>query len=227
VAPETLNPLISAGAGLLGALIGAGATLFGQWRQRISGQESEIEREQREATRREKEAKDERVRKAVEACDALLFQIAGLARQLAWPRDRQANFPKRAEPLLAELSSHSVFLPDILRGRVDEAAQIIGASSALAPDSGSNAPEQFHYQTMGSIAESAQRDAHLALAAWLQDQVLPPRSREMRENVAAYKGYVAFMDDLFSDQDDDWYDVVRRDFFRVHPELRPPEEQTS
>lgn len=207
-------------------MIGSLTTLYAQRRQREAAQQSEVDREDREATRKEQQAKEERSRRAVEACDALLFQVARLARELTWPRERRVKYPNRSEPLLAELSSHSVFLPDILRGRVDEAAMILASVNALDPDSEGNAPEQFHYRTMGSIAETTQRDVHLSLAAWLQDRPLPPRSREMQENLAAYRDYAAFMDELFSDRDGDWYEEVRRGFFRDHPELLPPDEQT-
>lgn len=227
MSPETINLLVNAGAGLLGAIVGAGATLVGQLMQRRGARTNEIERESREVARRELEAKVERQRQAAESCDELLFRLAGLARQLAWPRDRQVDFPKRAAPLLAEVSSHSVFLPEALRERVDEAAMIIADSSALAPDPESDAPVTFHYRTMWSIAETTHRDAHLALAAWLQDEPLPHRSQAMQENVAAHKDYADFMDDLYSDRDDDWYSDAKQSFFADHPDLRPANEQSS
>jgi len=217
----TVNALISAGSGLTGAVVGATGSALVQRGARKEARKDEIAREQRAEARRLADAKDERVREAAERCDEVLSTWVQAGQQFGRGSDRWSVYSEASRKALAALSRETVFLPGDLRERVDEAAQIFRDADSVALDPQSSAPT-FHYRSLWSILTTTYSDVHGVIAAWMQGQPLPERSQSLRENIAARDAYESFRDEYYADQDEDYHDLVRKQFYRENPQFKDP-----
>jgi hypothetical protein len=217
---ETTNALISAGSGLVGAVVGAGGTLGVSWLQRSSARHDETAREARVEERRILEARAARERAAAEACDQLIAQRADAAREAAERPEVEPLLGEHAQEFRTAVSKQTVFLPAPLRARVDEAVRVLADAESVAVDP-RGAREDFHYASLWAIADSTQADVHQVIAAWLQGQPLPERSSAMQANIAAQTDYESSLEDYYAMTDQSGWAQRREAFWSAHPELRP------
>lgn len=174
---ERVNNLITAAAGLGGALVGGGATVMATTLQQRHQRGAELAREARADERGRRHATEERERLAAERCDSLVAQLTGILNDHDWVSDRTMNFHTQTSPGLQELSSESVYLPKALQERLDEAALVIQRAGDL---------QQEHYDgRSGWAAHIVHREIHNGVAAWLRGDDLPARSDAMCDFILA------------------------------------------
>ncbi|MCW2744885.1 MAG: hypothetical protein JWM48_1435 [Mycobacterium sp.] len=215
--------MVSAGAGLVGALIGTSSSLAAQRGQRRATREDEVARETRAEERRLADALEQRRREAAEHCDELLARLAQASQVPETDPAGVMRFEGSvALALQAQISSASVLLPDDLRERVDEASRLLMNADAIGTGRHSQY-SRFHYRSVWSISKNTFEDVHAAIAAWLQRLPLPDRTAALLEDLAAFTDYTDYLSELYAQQDDGSLSKAREDFFRTHPDLRGPE----
>lgn len=177
VEAETVNNLITAAAGLGGALVGGGATVLATTLQQRHQRGAELAREARAEERGRRQATEERERLAAERCDSLIAQLRGILNSHDWAKDLGVNFYTQISPVLQALSSEAVYLPKALRERLDEAAEAVQRAQDL---------HQEHYDgQIGWVADTVHNEIHNAVAAWLRGDDLPARSDNMCDFILA------------------------------------------
>ena len=203
---QTVSLLVSGGSALVGAIVGAGATLLGASRQHARQEAAELATEQRAEERRKADAREARERDAAERSDELISRLAALAKTTG----TAINYAQEASPLLDELSSQAVFLPRVLRERVDEAAGILRHID----------DRELHYASKWSIAANLREELHNVIARWLQHESLPRRTQGMHEYLAGKADLEVYYADLYenTDQAAD-FDSRQRTWRAAHPEI--------
>lgn len=168
---ETTNNLITAGASLLGAVVGGTASIWATSLQFRREQKAEMERERRADARRARDLAETRARAAAVLCDSLIGRLAELVQQ--WD---EANRPTEMTGIpmgqpLRELAAETVYLPTDLQERVQEAILILRQSDELA---------RYHFDTeaVNWSTGVVGRESHRLIAKWLRGEGVQPRSSE-------------------------------------------------
>ncbi len=176
--PATINQLISGGAGVVGAAIGASTTLLVALGQRRHQDQTERERlsrvRQEEAAQRVNElfavlVKDESraITRRFEA------RVTDEEEQAA-----RAAVEDRVEAAKAEIKAHALFLPDDIQDRVAADLELV----EMADEFGVNRwGKAYHYHSFRSILPNVGRDVQRVLAAFLRRQEIPEPSLLIRE----------------------------------------------
>jgi hypothetical protein len=123
VNPATINQLIAAGAGVVGAIVGASGTLLTARIQHRFTIEAE--------RKRETQAREKR---AAEKCDSLVTQLAKLVRQGVGHGEDDEAATKRAYKMIRldeEILSEEYYLPVEVRRQVDVARSALVAARSL------------------------------------------------------------------------------------------------
>jgi hypothetical protein len=189
----TLNAIITGGAGLGGALIGAGSASFVAWVQH---------KRQTAAERTEKRRKVEH--DSARECEELCVRIADNMENVRHPAyaehgPEQEERDNRAHEALTRLNSVSLYLPDALRQRVETLGNIALQADELAYGGSTNVP--CHYDSPYTMCWNVKREIRAIVAAFLKDerQSLPEPSHKIRE-------YGVALDDL-DKQHEEYYEI--------------------
>ncbi|MCA1605537.1 MAG: hypothetical protein LC775_08730 [Acidobacteria bacterium] len=202
---EVLFAIITGASGLVGAVIGASATLL-QHSQQVKSERANAIREQSELA----------ARKCESLCNQLAKDItlSATTRQRPGSPDSEALYG-RINSTLPEVNAAALYLPEPLRERIREAAEIIYDSDSVA---------QMHYNHVGTIASVARDEVCAIVAAFVQGKDYPEAKSKMAEYRVALKEYYELLyEESYNDNlDDVTYRNRRERFYTAHPELRPP-----
>ncbi|MEV6621022.1 hypothetical protein AB0M83_02440 [Amycolatopsis sp. NPDC051106] len=214
--PATINQLISAGAGVTGAVIGASATLLVGRGQRKHQERTERERlirvRQEEAAQRVGEAfalltKDET--RAIQN----RFQTGVSDEEQA----ERAVVQDRVDAASAEIKALALFLPDEIQDRIADDLELV----EMADEFGVNRwGTDYHYHSFRTILPNVRRDVQKVLAAFLRREAIPERSRLIREYEHALAKRNKDRDEEFAEEIHE-VDQDRVKWLEQNPDFKP------
>jgi hypothetical protein len=213
------SSLISACAGLLGALIGGGATLLGA--------QLEHNRQTRAGATK---AHTERVEQAARQCDQLIRELQRTAERMrsnsgrSWAVQRQLR--NEYDSAIREIGVQALFLPQEFRDRLLLLADIIDLIDWIRDGSQLGGA---HYHGQFQIVYNVCTDARSVIAALLRGDKMPRYGKFIDEYEVALRNARVDHDDLSDVQldDDSHYQTAKSDFYRRHPELTSDQAGTS
>ena len=202
------NALVSAGAGLLGAVIGAGATFATARKQ--------YERD-REAARADRA--DARVRHAAEECDSgfakLGLDVGVYHHEVRHETEADTKAREsRIQDTARSIRNAAVDLPAPLRTRVEQGIRFM----TNAQDLSWKGFWAVHYDSTPRIAGEVATAMHELLSAFLRDETLPPPPDRLVE-------YEAALEDLDTEREQEAMPEIAHDedrrgkWLRAHPDV--------
>jgi len=205
---EVLTAIIAGASGLVGAVVGAGATLLAgrfQHARQVKNERANVNREQSELAARTCESLFDQLAKDV----TLNANLTDLKNPAA-----QARF-ERIDSTLPQVNAAALYLSEPLRGRIKAAAEVLyNAENIVLAGT--------HYHSVGTIAGVVRDEVYAMAAAFIQDKDHPETDSKMAEYWAALKDYYAELYEGYDNPNDDAYRCARESFYTRHSELRPP-----
>lgn len=216
----TVNAIITASAGLGGALIGAGTTSLVSWIQHRRDVGTRLKDERRKV-------EHDAAKKCEELCILIADNMEGVHHPAYMDHSPEEEEKDRvARNAHAELGATSLYLPPDLRNRMEVLGRIAFQSDELSYGGRMHMPA--HYDSPYSICWTVRRDVRSLVAAFLRGEPLPVTGRKIHE-------YEVALEEL-DNQRQEFYEMIEQDdpqtknrkermedFYKSHPELRPKE----
>lgn len=216
----TVSAILSGGAALLGASVGATATYL-----TARNQHKRLAAKEREDRRHELE------RDSARECEQLCVLIAEIMETEQHPAHERPNAEtldrhERLRESHSKLNVAALYLPDGLRERVKMLGDIVAHSAELSYGGPLGLP--CHYDLPYTICWNVKHEIRALVAAFLRDS-----SQQLPEPRPKISEYAAALNDLNS-QRQEYYEMVdehdedskrrqrnKEDFYKAHPDLRP------
>ncbi|MFD1044092.1 hypothetical protein ACFQ1S_00010 [Kibdelosporangium lantanae] len=207
--------MIAAAAALIGAGVGGTATYLTA--------ASQYKRQAKKETDTARRAQEGR---AAKECEELCGRIAhemDTQTHSKSPAERAAEQARneRIRQAQVQFDTASLYLPEDVRLRLEPMCEIISESEALGHGTYSGGPTHFH--SPRHIRATVAREVRTLVAAFLQNEPLPPPSRNTVEYSAALTDLRVEQKAYYEDQDhpdqNKAFGSARTDFYRKHPDL--------
>lgn len=169
---DTANNVITAGAGIIGALVGGGASIWATSLTQKSERTAEIERERRADERQRRDAAEHRTQIAAKRCDEMITDLTEQIRE--WDRSgsithETSDYFDLTRGKERAVDAEAQYLPPPLRARVSEAMSVLRRGDLLHQ-------ELYNYDPLTWAAHEVGRETHRVIAAWQRGEDLPLRS---------------------------------------------------
>lgn len=213
---DVVSNLISAGAGLVGAIVGAGATLLGGVLQGRREVRNEAAREARK-----------RAIQAAEECLELFDRFTRALESASDRRDAEAGsgalvvewVDVDVDDLNGSLLAKGVYLPGEVRHRVELARVAMVFAGEIARGG-------YHYLPMSTIVRYSAHSVRTVLVAFICNEEIPAiplRTREL--SVAVEEMTVAVNSTRERKEHLEEFEKTRLDFKMAHPDIYSSEEK--
>lgn len=214
---ETLSAIVSGSSALLGAIVGGAATYLSS-----IGQQRRANQRQRIDDRHKREIS------AAQACGQMLSDIAGDLEHLVHPARAKHTSDdtlrgKRAEENYKRFIVEARYLSSKIQTPVLDLGEILSETEDISFHTGHYGGT--HYHSPRAICSNIQREIHILVAAFVNDQPIPQPANIILEYQSALSDlrvqqdqYYDMMNELDENAKD--YDRRRSEFHKLHPQYK-------